>query len=90
MLLLRQARLTLPQAQLLKSLNVLSSLSSPPKKTIFKFQDVRDDVAGDKRGIFILTMNTKPMLSFLLLITLTLLVLLLLVTGWPCVALRTR
>jgi hypothetical protein len=31
-----------------------------------------DDAAGDKRGIFILTMNTKPILSFLLLITLTL------------------
>jgi hypothetical protein len=29
---------------------------------------VRNDVTGDKRGILILTMSTKPMLFFLLLI----------------------
>jgi len=34
---------------------------------------VSADVVGNKRGILILTMSTKPTLSFLLLITLTLL-----------------
>jgi hypothetical protein len=35
-------------------------------------QNVRADVAGNKREILILTLSTKPMLFFLLFITLTL------------------
>jgi hypothetical protein len=58
------------------AINFLTLFSSKKINNI-RFQDVRADVAGEKRGILILTMSTKTTLSFLLLITLSLFVLLL-------------